>query len=306
MAISFWLLVARKATYSLLSTLFPSPMIAIPKRALIILAAAVALALLVLVVVRVTVRPDAREHREQVAQSASTIERARVSCNGEQNPEGCFMATVNREARRLHDASLCTALEGKAFTSCVSLVALDGEDPDVCRLLSGKEQKSCADGAYFRLATGALDLQMCEPITTETLKERCRTNIEREVVRLGQCSQYGVDDILCSDADEYRRAVASGDPLSCDRFDDDMKESCLFDMSDALQADEDLDGLSLGQEREYGTDPAAFDSDGDGLSDGEEVSVYNTNPLERDTDGDGFADGEEVGNGYNPNGDGRL
>lgn len=263
-------------------------------------------AVLILVIVRLAVRPGAREHKELVEQSISAIDRARVSCNGEQNPEGCFTATINREARRLHDASLCKALEGKAFTSCVSLVALDGEDPDVCRLLSGKEQKSCADGAYFRLATGALDLQMCESITTETLKERCRTNIEREVVRLGQCSKYGVDDILCSDADEYRRAVASGDPLSCDRFNDDIKELCLFDMGDALQADEDLDGLSLVQEREHGTDSAAYDTDRDGLSDGEEVSVYKTNPLETDTDGDGFADGEEVEKGYNPNGDGRL
>lgn len=281
-------------------------MTTIAKRALIILAAAVALALLVLVIVRVTMRPDAREHREQVAQSASTIERARASCAAEQNLDVCFIATVNREARRLADASLCDALEEKAFVSCVSLVALEEEDPDECQRLSGDDRKSCADGANMRLATRTINLPLCERIYAETLKERCRTNIEREVVRLGQCSKYGVDDILCSDADEYRRAVASGDPLSCDRFDDDIKESCLFDMSDALQADEDLDGLSLGQEREYGTDLAAFDSDGDGLSDGEEVNMYKTNPLERDTDGDGYADGDEVANGYNPNGDGRL
>lgn len=268
--------------------------------------AAIAIALLVLVVVRVTARPDAREHREQVAQSASTIEQAHASCANEQNPDGCFIAAVNREARRLSDASLCDALEEKAFVSCVSLVALEEEDPDECQRLSGDDRKSCADGANMRLATGMMDLQLCERIYSESLKERCKTNIEREVVRLGKCAEFGVDDILCSDADEYRRAVASGDPLSCDRFDDDIKESCLFDMSDALQADEDLDGLSLVQEREHGTDSAAYDTDRDGLSDGEEVNVHKTNPLEKDSDGDGFSDGEEVGNGYDPNGDGRL
>ncbi|MBO7638014.1 MAG: InlB B-repeat-containing protein, partial [Treponema sp.] len=36
------------------------------------------------------------------------------------------------------------------------------------------------------------------------------------------------------------------------------------------------------------------DSDEDGLSDGDEISVYHTDPSNPDTDGDGFKDGEEV------------
>jgi len=40
------------------------------------------------------------------------------------------------------------------------------------------------------------------------------------------------------------------------------------------------------------------DTDGDGLSDGDEVSIYGTNPLEPDTDGDGFDDGWEVARGW--------
>ena len=42
------------------------------------------------------------------------------------------------------------------------------------------------------------------------------------------------------------------------------------------------------------------DSDGDGLSDGEEVGTHGTNPLSADSDGDTFADGLEVANGGNP------
>jgi hypothetical protein len=38
----------------------------------------------------------------------------------------------------------------------------------------------------------------------------------------------------------------------------------------------------------------AVDSDGDGLFDSDEVSVYHTNPLDADTDDDGLTDGEEV------------
>jgi hypothetical protein len=40
--------------------------------------------------------------------------------------------------------------------------------------------------------------------------------------------------------------------------------------------------------------PVGSDSDGDGLSDGEELNTYGTNPLNEDTDGDGKNDGYEV------------
>ena len=60
-----------------------------------------------------------------------------------------------------------------------------------------------------------------------------------------------------------------------------------------------------------GADPLSADTDGDGLSDGQEVNVYRTTPTNADTDGDGLKDGEEVGRDTNPlatdsDGDGLL
>jgi hypothetical protein len=53
-----------------------------------------------------------------------------------------------------------------------------------------------------------------------------------------------------------------------------------------------------------GTNPsggmASADSDGDGLFDADEVGVYGTNPAVYDTDGDGTGDGAEVYYGTNP------
>lgn len=43
------------------------------------------------------------------------------------------------------------------------------------------------------------------------------------------------------------------------------------------------------------------DTDGDGLTDNMELTVYHTSPFLADTDGDGIPDGEEVKNGTNPN-----
>jgi FG-GAP-like repeat/Bacterial TSP3 repeat len=65
-----------------------------------------------------------------------------------------------------------------------------------------------------------------------------------------------------------------------------------------LDGDGDADVLSTassgGQVTWYenpGTDPNDPDSDGDGISDGDEVTLHATDPLDPDTDGDGLTDG---------------
>lgn len=70
--------------------------------------------------------------------------------------------------------------------------------------------------------------------------------------------------------------------------------------------DSDFDGLSDERERELGLDASLSDTDGDNLSDRDEVDIYFTDPLNIDTDGDGFLDGDEVRRGFDPNGPGTL
>jgi hypothetical protein len=69
--------------------------------------------------------------------------------------------------------------------------------------------------------------------------------------------------------------------------------------------DQDGDGALDAEESAYGTDPHTRDTDGDGISDGDEIHgvnagtaanspVYHTSPLRADSDGDGLSDYEEV------------
>ena len=67
-----------------------------------------------------------------------------------------------------------------------------------------------------------------------------------------------------------------------------------------FEKDSDGDGLSDIDEVTYGSDPNNPDSDGDGLLDGEEVHTYKTNPMKADTDDGGVNDGIEVRLGGNP------
>ncbi len=60
------------------------------------------------------------------------------------------------------------------------------------------------------------------------------------------------------------------------------------------ESDDDKDGLTLDEEESLGTNPKKADTDGDGLSDGDEVNKYKTNPLNNDSDGDGLKDNDEI------------
>ncbi|UOA08748.1 Ig-like domain-containing protein [Methylobacter sp. S3L5C] len=74
------------------------------------------------------------------------------------------------------------------------------------------------------------------------------------------------------------------------------------DPLDALE-DFDQDGLSNQQEYRLGSGISVADSDGDGISDGNEVNGtlgYKTDPLKTDTDNDGVSDRDEIMAGYNP------
>ncbi|MFH0992233.1 MAG: OmpA family protein [bacterium] len=62
----------------------------------------------------------------------------------------------------------------------------------------------------------------------------------------------------------------------------------------AGDSDKDKDGLTDKEEKQLGTNPKAADTDGDGLSDGDEVKKYFTDPLKADSDGDGLNDADEL------------
>ena len=63
--------------------------------------------------------------------------------------------------------------------------------------------------------------------------------------------------------------------------------------------DVDGDGLAVTEEISAGSDACNSDTDGDGISDGNEVNSYGTDPLRADTDGDGQSDAAELAAGTN-------
>lgn len=97
------------------------------------------------------------------------------------------------------------------------------------------------------------------------------------------------DDGLTDYEDVY---ITGTDPLKYDTDDNGIND-----------ADDDSDGDSLSnkEEIELGTDPQNVDTDDDGLSDYDEINKYNTDPLKADSDGDALKDGDEIEIGLDPN-----
>jgi hypothetical protein len=86
--------------------------------------------------------------------------------------------------------------------------------------------------------------------------------------------------------------VASSTDADGDNYDDAQELAVGLDPNNP---DADGDGVADGDEVTiYFTDPWVWDTDGDGLSDGEEFFGTLTDPLVWDTDGDGISDGEEL------------
>jgi hypothetical protein len=111
----------------------------------------------------------------------------------------------------------------------------------------------------------------------------------------------GGDDLPVSDTPVMNQDVMILEETTS-TIEEQIQDNILF----AEPIDVDGDGIDDDTERAIGTDPVMWDTDGDGLSDGEEIHIFETDPLNPDSDGDTYTDGQEVRAGYNPRGPGKL
>ncbi len=124
-------------------------------------------------------------------------------------------------------------------------------------------------------------------------------------------SDEGFDNDLDIVIDDTIEDELGSDSLDSDNSEGLTEEDIASDILDdqilfGEPIDRDGDGLDDDREASVGTDPKNWDSDGDELSDGDEVIIWKSDPLDPDTDDDGYLDGAEIKSGYSPTGPGKL
>ena len=88
--------------------------------------------------------------------------------------------------------------------------------------------------------------------------------------------------------------------LDNDGLSDAWERENFGDTSAAPDQDPDGDGLDNLAEQGASTNPQLADTDEDGLTDGEEVTLHRTNPTSKDSDGDSLEDADEIARNLNP------
>ena len=150
---------------------------------------------------------------------------------------------------------------------------------------------------------------------TELSTTICVDGVEEEI-KVNIVYAYE-DELIDSDNDgitDYEEKIIGTNPEKIDTDDDgldDYEEVAVIGTNPNLKdsdgngiedqdEDADKDGLSNIQECLSGTLNYCVDTDGDLISDYDEICLYHTNPLEVDTDGDGAGDKWEIDNGFDP------
>ena len=205
----------------------------------------------------------------KVDQANTIIENSIASCATDKDPKACEDRARADAARTTSQPSVCNGLADAALTECVSLIALDKGDADVCASLSGDDESTCRNGATLIAANTAKDYGMCGSITDADLKAACENQLLDVVIAAGECTKYGISDDICGYPAKLAAIVASGNPQGCLQLEADKQAGC-DDMFTSL--DQDRDGLSLLAEYKLGTSDTNADTDGDGYTDSQEVA----------------------------------
>ncbi|MCK4540517.1 hypothetical protein KAU09_05190 [Candidatus Parcubacteria bacterium] len=210
----------------------------------------------------------------------------------------CVMKFVRRD----NDIEICEAISEHHWKeACVHYIAFIMNKPELCEYDKEKEvnmyefeRKECMGPllAYNYAAVG--DVEACKKIDileySNLCFERIINNFDRDCTKFKKKE----DQITCENIILYETALDTKNIALCNLIiNETRKKVCINFITIGPDSDADNDGLFDHKELWFNTDPFNSDTDGDGISDGDELKKYHINPLAKDTDGDGLTDGEE-------------
>lgn len=172
---------------------------------------------------------------------------------------------------------------GKAdkIDECVYNIAVQANSQEYCNKISDEKLKTdCLNSIDFLSISWGDNPNLCETISGAVHLENCYQEYFSKLNDRSQCDSVKIEmrKKQCADIVNKRLGTVFAQPAACDLIiDPKMKESCKNNVAIAPK-DSDNDGLPDDVEISYGTNPFKADTDGDGVSDYEEINTYHTNP----------------------------
>ena len=203
---------------------------------------------------------------------------------------------ANRQATLAQKLANCYKPDIKEKDGCLYLVAREASREEYCDKIEKNETKnSCHDSFALEKAVEQTDSQECLAIGSSSFKNQCLENFYLKFKKIDECDRLPAEyKSRCSDVVNNSMAFSSNNISTCDAINDKtFKAVCKLNIK-RKPKDSDGDGITDSMENSYGTNAFKADTDGDGLSEWDEIMKYQTNPLKPDTCGYGITDGEAV------------
>jgi hypothetical protein len=158
---------------------------------------------------------------------------------------------------------LCqTLVEDDEINECLDAIAVQANRKDYCERIKNddKLKTQCLDSIDFMNISWGANPNLCDTLADAALKENCYEEYFSKLNNLSQCE-------IVKDPARQKHCQ-------------DIVDNRLKSLTAAKAAikDSDHDGLPDDVEISYGTNPFKADTDGDGVSDYEEINTYHTNP----------------------------
>ena len=197
--------------------------------------------------------------------------------------EGRRSLCRNEVAASLKDSDICQSIEVQAgVDNCINRVARLDNNIDTCDLLSKDELR---ENCYKEIGGTRGDLEICNKITDAVIKDRCYYRVALTTDNPDLC---GGNPGCISDVSRENLNIDA-----CRLMPDFQRDKCYEyfgseDVTFVNSTEEDAGAVPDPEDEDINKD-----SDGDGLTDAEELG-YGTDPNSTDTDGDGYSDSDEI------------
>lgn len=181
----------------------------------------------------------------------------------------------------------CAKLDSvKRINECFNDIAVSSKKKDYCQKITDENLKAeCSNSIDYIVASWGTDPNMCDSLVGDIHKNNCYQEYFVKLQSLSECDKVRneIRKTQCRDTVNNRLATVFNQSEACNLITDQVLKGNCQTNKFIPPLDSDKDSLPDDVEMSLGTNPFKADTDGDGVSDYDEINKFHTNPLRADS-----------------------